>query len=249
MNEQKIEDTLELERQESLLEEMGINRNEADKLRKTMLDHKEAVIAKEEQLTAMRQSKGRKDDWEEWIDAKRRMGKPMHHSEFIRRLRRIVPTLVASRGRKNGTINLYKIQNTPIRETTDYTGPEKWNFLLPVYIGWIHEGVMPEYEIDIVNDVQIPISQKRGWRTILLRMIARWRHELIITNTAGVKEVSPKVDIWGRPVRAGRASIITEDQALEAFGYPTQGITASAYRQQLWRFRNGVPDPIPDKHY
>jgi hypothetical protein len=177
------------------------------------------------------------------------MGKPMHHSEFIRRLRLIIPNLVASRGRKNGTINLYKIQNTPIKEVPDYLGPEKFNFLLPVFVGWLQEGVMSEYEIDIVNDAKIPIGQHRGWRTILLNMIVRWRHELIVTNTAGVREVSPKLDIWGRPVRSARASIITEDQALEAFGYPTQGNTASAYRQQLYSFRNGIPDIVVNKRY
>ena len=235
--------------EDALLSEMGINRNEADKLRKTMLDHKEALCAKGEELTRMRQKRGRKDDWEEWVDAKRRMGKVMHHSEFIRRLREIVPNMIASRGRRNGTINLYKIQNTPVREVPDYLGPEKWYFLKPVFIGWIHEGEMPEYEIDIVNDVKVPIGQKRGWRTILLRMICLWDYEKVVTPMPGGVEIREREDIWGRKIKASRASIITEAQALEAFGYPSQGATASAYRQLLYLYRNAVPDDISKRRY
>ena len=50
-----------------------------------------------------------------------------------------------------------------------------------------------------------------------MRMIARWNHETEIVPAGSVKEVRPKVDIWGRKIRANRASIITEEQALEAF--------------------------------
>jgi hypothetical protein len=69
-------------------------------------------------------------------------------------------------------------------------------------------------------------------------MICLWNYEKVLVNTAGITEVQEKVDIWGRKVKANRASIITEDQALEAFGYPTQGATASTYRQLLYMFRN-----------
>jgi hypothetical protein len=238
-------DFLELQRQEVLLEEMGINRNEADKLRKTMMDHKDAVAAKEEELTRMRQHRGRKDDWEEWVDKKRRMGRVMHHSEFIRRLRTIVPKLMVTRAAVNGCISLYDIRNTPVREAPNYKGPEKWYFEMPIYIGWIGEGIMPEYEVDVVNDVGVPIGQWRGWRTILLRMITIWNHEHFLTSTAGVTELKFNLDVWGRKIRVSRGSIITEDQALQAFGYPTQGNTASAYRQQLYEFRNPLPLPLP----
>ena len=250
LNEQKIEDALEIERQQALLTEMGIDPTESEKLRNTMLSPSEAVAAKSEELTNAIQKRGRKEDWEEWVDAKRRMGRVMHHSEFIRRLRTIIPNLVVSRARVNGCLSLYEIKNTPTWECPEYVNPRQLNFFdKPEYIGWIAMGDMPEYEIDIINNFQVPIGQKRGWRTILIRLIARWEHEKTLAPTIGMREFADKLDPHGRRIRARRSSIITEQQALEAFGLPTQGITASAYRQQLFNFRNAVPDPVPVKRY
>jgi len=231
----------EAERQEALLEEMGIDRTETEKLRKMMLSADEAVCAKGEELERIRQPKGRKKDWDEFVDVKRRMGRVMHHSEFIQRLHQIVPTLFVAQGAQRNRLGLYMVRSTPISEVPEYKGPERFSFSCPIYIGWIEMGEMPEYEIDLVNEAQIPIGQRRGWRTVLLRMIVRWnyqedfRGELIH-------------DLWGRPIRVSRASIITEEQALQAFGLPTAGITASGYRHQLYNFRNAVPDAIPSRH-
>ena len=226
-------DQLEIERQEALLQEMGINPHEAEKLRNTMLSPQEAVCAKQEELTRARQHKGRKTDWEEYVDAKRRMGRVMHHSEFIRRLRTIVPSLIVAQGGQRNRLGLYAVRSTPVKEVPTYKGPEKWNFPCPIYIGWIEMGYMPEYEIDIVNDVQIAIGQKRGWRTVLLNMIVRWNLKL---NFLG----EPEKDMWGRPIRLSRASFITEKQALEAFGPPSNGPTANNYLKQLYDFRNDI---------
>jgi hypothetical protein len=241
-------DALELERQRALLNEMGIDPTESEKLRATMLSADEAVHAKSEELVRARQKRGRKQDWDEWIDAKRRMGRVLHHSDVIRRLRSLVPDIMVGRGAVNGTIGLYQIRNTPVREVPDYKGPEKGYFSRPVYIGWMQEGEMPEYEIDLVNEVQVPIGQKRGWRTILLNMIVRWNYELIVVPMPGGVEIRENVDIWGRKIKQSRASIITEEQAIQAFGHPTQGATASAYRQQLYNFRNPKPEPLPKRY-
>lgn len=235
-----IEDELEARRKADLLEEMGITQHDVDKLRKSMLSPAEAVHAKSEELTRIRQHKGRKEDWEEFVDIKRRMGRVMHHSEFIRRLRTVVPSLIVAPGRVRNQLGLYMVRSAPVRECPDeYLGTFKHHYPQPVYIGWVDMGVMPEYEVDIVNSAQVPISQKRGWRTILLRMIERWNYVLEVSGASGTREIRPKLDINGQKVKASRASIITENQALEAFGYPTQGLTASYYRHQLWRFRNG----------
>lgn len=231
----------EAERQEALLEEMGINRTETEKLRKMMLSADEAVCAKGEELERIRQHKGRKKDWDEYTDVKRRMGRVMHHSELIRCLRTIVPTLFVAQGAQRNRLGLYSVRSTPISEVPDYKGTERFSFSCPIYIGWLEMNEMPEYEIDIVNDAQIPIAQKRGWRTVLLRMIVRWNYQ---TDFRG----DLVVDIWGRPTRTSRASIITEDQALKAFGEPTAGITASGYRHQLYNFRNAISDAIPNRH-
>ena len=233
-----VERTAEIEREEVLLDEMGLTRNDTEKLRDTMLSAEEAVCAKQEEITAIRQHKGRKEDWEEYADIKRRMGYVMHHSEFIRKLRTLIPRLIVTDGRVRGTLSLFQVRSIPVKEFPDYKGPEKTNFMCPVYIGWIHRGEMPEYEIDIVDDAQCAIGQRRGWRTILLRMIVRWNKML---KPNGEFEV----DMHGVPRRESRASLITEAQALKAFGVPTQGfITATGYRHQLFNFRNAVLERV-----
>jgi hypothetical protein len=231
-----VERTAEIEREEALLSEMGLTRQDTEKLRDTMLSADEAVAAKQEEITTIRQHKGRKSDWEEYADAKRRMGKVLHHSEFIRRLRTIIPTLTVTDGRVRGTLTLLMIRSTPVKEIPDYAGTFKFYAPCPIYIGWIHAGWMPEYEIDLIDDDQCAIGQKRGWRTILLRMIVRWNKKLKVNG-------DPELDIHGVAIRESRASIITEEQADQAFGSPTQGwLTATAYRHQLHDFRNAVPE-------
>ena len=229
--------TRDEEHQEQLLDQMGLSLHEANYLRTQMLSADEAVCAKSEELTAIRQKKGRRSDWEELADAKARMGRPMHHSEFIRTLRTIIPSLIVTDGRVRGTLSLFMVRSTPVKEVPNYKGPEKTNFSCPVYIGWIHSGEMPEYEIDLIDGFQCAIGQKRGWRTILLRLIARWNKKLELNG-------EPALDIWGSPIRLSRASIITEEQAHAAFGEPTNGITASNYRQQLFAFRNAHPERV-----
>lgn len=232
--EQKTRDE---EHQEQLLDAMGLSLHEANYLRTQMLSADEAVCAKAEELTTIKQSKGRRSDWEELADAKARMGRPLHHSEFIRRLRTIIPSLIVTDGRVRDTLSLFMVRSTPIKEVPDYKGPEKTTFSCPVYIGWIHSGDMPEYEIDLIDGFQCAIGQKRGWRTILLRLIARWNKKLELNG-------EPSLDIWGRPIRVSRASIVTEEQAHNVFGAPSNGITASNYRRQLYEFRNAVPEIV-----
>jgi hypothetical protein len=229
--------TRDEEHQEQLLNEMGLSLHESEYLRTQMLSADEAVSAKGDELTRIKQHKGRRSDWEELADAKARMGRPMHHSEFIRKLRTIVPSLIVTDGRVRGTLSLMMVRSTPIKEVPDYKGPEKTTFSCPVYIGWIHSGDMPEYEIDLIDGFQCAIGQKRGWRTVLLRMIARWNKRLDLRG-------EPELDIWGVPIRTGRASIITEEQAHDVFGAPSNGITASSYRRQLYDFRNAVPERV-----
>lgn len=232
--EQKTRDE---EHQEQLLDQMGLSLHEANYLRTQMLSADEAISAKSEELIAIKQHKGRRSDWEELADAKARMGRPMHHSEFICKLRTIIPSLIVTDGRVRGTLSLFMVRSTPIKEVPDYKGPEKTNFSCPVYIGWIYSGDMPEYEIDVIDGFQCAIGQKRGWRTILLRLIARWNKKLELNG-------EPALDIWGSPIRVSRASIITEEQAHTVFGEPSNGITASNYRRQLYDFRNAAPEVV-----
>src|SRR5690348_2242525 len=109
------------ERQKAaLLEEMGITQYETDKLKKMMLGADEAVCAKKEELERIRRHKGRKDYWEEFVNAKRRMWRTMHHSDIIRRLRRVLPSLIVCRGGQLNRIGLYVVRSTPISEILNY---------------------------------------------------------------------------------------------------------------------------------
>ena len=141
---------MEEERKQALLDEMGIDQTEVDKLRKMQLSSEEAVCAKKEEQVKIRQHKGRKDEWEEFIDAKRRMGKVLHHSEIIRKLRSIVPTLLVAPGGQPNRIGLYVVRKLATRDIPNY--PLTANGLAftdaPAYIGWLELGDSPEYEID-----------------------------------------------------------------------------------------------------
>jgi hypothetical protein len=232
-------DELEEQRKADLLEEMGITQYDVDKLKSMQLSADEAVCAKSEELETIRQKKSRKEEWEEFIDVKRRMGRVLHHSEIIKRLRVIVPNLLVCRGGQKDRIGLYVVRNTPIKEIQNYPLHNRqmdW-VECPYFISFLEIGESPEYEIDFVNDVQVAIGQKRGWRSVLLRLIARRAShckECEQFDPKGFKP-HPHPALKGRPT-----SIISERQALAVFGHPTNGPTASNYRKQLFEFYNGV---------
>lgn len=205
------------EEENAFLSAAGLEDKDINKLKKTLVRSDEAIAARKEQLINVRQRKGRKKDWHEYVDAKRRMGRVIHHSELLRKIRNMVPSIIANDGRIDNTISLYKYDGSMFSPTYGRV----------LYLGWIHYGWNPEYEIDICNDAGVPISQKRGWRTILLRWITR-------------RATIEKVNIFGRAVITKiRAPIITEEQAYQHFGYPTNGATASNFREALYAWRNG----------
>lgn len=214
-------DELEHRRAEQLLDEMGLADRDINKLRNQMLSADEAVIAKQEELTAIRQHRGRKPEWQEFLDVKARMGHVLHAHDFIAKLKMILPQLRCADGRVFGTIALF----TPVLRTYDDGFHPGWS-----YIGWVHNLWNPEYTIDYCDEDGVPRGRRNGWRNILLNSI-------IATDGTGewtLKGNGVVQDGTGKPLK-----IITEEKALEAFGYPTNGATASLYRMQLWEFRNG----------
>ena len=206
------------EEQDAYLAEAGLEDRDTAKLRKTMLPYKEAIAARSEQLQNIRQRKGRKDDWQEYLDVRRRMGRVLHHSDLLRNLRKLMPDLIVVDGRIRSTISIYTIDRNLQSPTLGKV----------LYLGWLHYGSNPEYEIDIVNDAGIPIGQRRGWRTTLLRLLTR-------------REKQDVVDISGKVVKQirVRAPLIYERDVQDVFGSPSNGGTASNYRQALYVWRNG----------
>jgi hypothetical protein len=195
------------EMESAYLTESGLEGADVTKLRSTMLSPSEAVAAKKEQQTNILQNRGRKKDWDEYVDEKRRMGRVLHHSEIISKLKKLIPSLICADGATPNSISLYYYNPRAI-----FMNGQKRGGL--VNIGWIQGGWNPEYEIDVVDDVGRAIGQKRGWRTLLLRLIC-------LKDEFGTR----------RP-------ILTEQQANEHFGYPSNGQTASNYRAHLWRYRH-----------
>lgn len=204
------------EQKRALMEEAGIEDWSAEKLRNSMLSAEEAQIAKKEQLDDIRARKSRKTDWDEFTDAPRRWGKALHHSDIISRLHRLIPNLYVDDGAIRNSLSLYIWDRTqPFENKTGGT----------VFLGWMHSGWNPEYEIDLVNDVGVAVGQKRGWRTLLLRMICRRDSVTFV----------PK-------------SLFTEDAAEREFGSPSSGETSSYYRMYLHQFRNTTPEQAKLEH-
>jgi hypothetical protein len=227
---------LEEERKGALLEAMGLEDRDINRLQKSMLSASEAIAAKEEELRNIRQHRGQKTDWEEFVDRKRRMGRIMHHSEFIRLLRQAIPSIVVAPGGQRNRLGLYAMRNMPREEVSGYTG--NWDHVdVPIYIGFIEEGLMPEYEVDLVNSEGTAIGQWRGWRTILLRLIARRTrcHDCLQGEKPKPLPCPNNIPGCGRPT-----SILQEDKAYDVFGWPTNGATASYFRKTLWEFRKGL---------
>lgn len=204
------------EMRDALMEETGLEGASVDKLRATQLSAEEAVIAKTEEMNDIRARKSRKKDWDEYVDAKRRWGRALHHSEILSHLHILIPGLFVCDGMVKNTISLF---------TWDRTQKFESKVGGTIYQGWMQYGYSPEYEIDLVDDVGVAKRQIRGWRTVLIRMITR-----------------------RDPVTFVPRSLFTEEQAWELFGAPTNGDTATKWREHLYKFRNTSPDRAKLNH-
>ena len=212
----------EEEMKRAFLEEAGIEDMDADKLRKQLLSSAEALAAKTEQLEDIRIRKSRKPDWDEYVDARRRWGYARHHSDILARLHRLIPNLYVADGFTRNTLSLYIWDRNQPFEINDKVNVKVGG---TVTVGWIQAGWSPEYEFDLVNDVGVAVRQIRGYRTALMRMMCR-------------REAAT---FMPRP-------LFTEEAAMEEFGHPTNGETASRYRQHLWKFRNTSPEQARLEH-
>ena len=206
----------EADMQRAFLEEAGLEDADAARLRKQFLSAEEAVAAKTEQMEDLRIRKSRKPDWDEYADAERRWGFALHHSDILARLRRLVPNLYVDDGFVKNTLSLYIWDRSAPFEINDKVNIKVGG---TVNLGWIQKGWSPEYEIDLPNDLGIAIRQIRGYRTAIMRMICR----------RDARTFFPR-------------SLFSEVQAHAEFGHPTNGQTASNYREALYTFRNTSPE-------
>jgi hypothetical protein len=78
----------------------------------------------------------------------------MSSGDFISKLRSVCPNLLFRDGNVQGDVSVCAVRGNELR-----------------YICYFTRGRMPEFEIVITNEQELPVSQKRGWRTVLLRLI------------------------------------------------------------------------------
>lgn len=102
---------------------------------------------------ARRLQRTRNPEFEEMTGV-RRLGRVMHSSEFLTKIKHVVPNLQTRPGGIQGDISLYRVIGEEI-----------------AYVCWLTEGYLPEFSLVKFNADMQPIREIRGWRTVLIRMI------------------------------------------------------------------------------
>lgn len=95
----------------------------------------------------------RNPEFEEMVGEKR-LGTVMHSSEFITKLHKLLPNLVVRSGNIEGDLSLYRVYGDQVD-----------------FICYTNSGFLPEFSIVEFNKDRQPIHERRGWRTVLLRII------------------------------------------------------------------------------
>ncbi len=122
---------------------------------------------------------------EERKNSPARWGHVMHSSELLLRLQRIIPNLHVRDGRIGNDVSLFQVIADEI-----------------TYLVWTHQGDLPEYSIVIVNEHNRPVREKRGWRTVLLRLIK-----------AGVISEEQALKQFGQPTNGEAARFYLQELA------------------------------------
>lgn len=107
--------------------------------------------------------KQRWNNQEDYEDEEARQGRWMQSSEFMSRLKKLVPSLFITEGNFLGDWAVYKTYPSP---QSDLDGRD-FRYLFFIPSGW-----MPENSFIEFDDKDIPVRERqRGWRTPLLRLI------------------------------------------------------------------------------
>lgn len=106
----------------------------------------------------------RHEDQEEFRDRDMHSGRPMHCSDLLLKLHKLVPSLFVKPGGIVGHLALYQVAEQP---------QQKWDGRNYNYLGYAEFTLLPEfsiYEFDEKKDVVLRASVQ-GWRDVLLRFI------------------------------------------------------------------------------
>lgn len=108
------------------------------------------------QDTDQRLNAYRLSDHEQLKQVEKRAGQMMTSSEFIQRVEKVTHREVWAEKslRSPGVLGFYHVKN---REKT--------------YVCAFDEGVLPEHSIIEVDNADLPVKERRGWRTVLTRLL------------------------------------------------------------------------------
>ncbi len=127
----------------------------------------------------------------DYMNDEARLGKRMHSSEFLLRLRKLIgwDKIFLTDGNFLGDIAVYRISGVP---RPDFDGsPATFKYLWYLPTGW-----MTEYSVYEFNERLIPVREiQRGWRTPLLRLI---KQDLLTENQVN----------WEFGTAEGEASVV-----------------------------------------
>jgi len=129
----------------------------------------------------------------DYENAMARVGRPLHHSDFLRKLRPLVPCLYITDGRIIGDLAVFK---------TGSRGEDGNDFQ---YLFYIPTGILPEFSQYEFDARDIPVREsKRGWRTVLLRLIKSGLLTEEASDKAFGKADGPASTVWYRQLQAFR---------------------------------------------
>lgn len=90
-------------------------------------------------------------------NVEKRAGQPLTHQEFIRRVEKLTNRGVWAEDSYRDPQNVSGFYTVKNREKT--------------YICSFDKGVMPEFSLIVTDSADLPIKEKRGWRTVLTRLL------------------------------------------------------------------------------
>lgn len=115
----------------------------------------ERLLASFEQTDRMLQQY-RLDDHEALKNAETRIGKPMLHTELIQRVSKLTHNRVWAEDSRNDS----KVSGFyTVREGVKH------------FLGAFDKGPLPEFSFILTDSADLPVKEKRGWRTVLVRLL------------------------------------------------------------------------------
>lgn len=102
-------------------------------------------------------------DQEDFYNDEARTGRYRYHTDILEFIRKTIPDIYVMEGRIVGDLSIFRTFGTPQPDLEGRT----FKYLFYIPMGW-----MPEHSLMEFDNNDIPIKErKRGWRTVLLRLI------------------------------------------------------------------------------